>query len=160
MGCLPRHLYCVKKPKLNHVMSCGDCTSDKLNCNSHSVCSGGKWLLTLYRLEFWEVCFVFFCRVFLKQEKSIIYVSSYRGRVSCAVYVGYVKAGILPVQQDRDYLLFVAWKLVFVCHLGGSVKTQEETNGGQEDMCSPWKLNLKSSCILVQSHTSAAISNL
>lgn len=75
-------------------MSCGDCTSDKLNCNSHSVCSGGKWLLMLYRLEFWEVCFVFFCRVFLKQEKSIIYVFSYRGRLSCAVYVGYVKAGI------------------------------------------------------------------
>lgn len=77
--------HCMKKKqrKLNHVVtSYGDCTSDKFNCNYYSVYGGGKWLM-LHRLEFWEVCSVFRCRVFLKQEKSIIYVSSCRPILCC-----------------------------------------------------------------------------
>lgn len=43
--------------------------------------------------------------------------------------IGFVRAGILQVQQGTT-------KLIFVCHLGGSVKTQEETIRDREGMCS------------------------
>jgi len=79
-------------------------------------------------LEFWEVC----C-VFLKKRASFMSLSI---ELSCAVYMGYVRAGLLPVQQDRDYSLFVAWKLIFVCCVGGSIQTEKGTNGDQEVMCS------------------------
>ena len=128
VGWLPRHLRCTKKPKLNHVVtSYGDCTSDKFNCDCHGACGGDQWLV-FHGLEFWEVC----C-VFLKKRASFMSLSI---ELSCAVYMGYVRAGLLPVQQDRDYSLFVAWKLIFVCCVGGSIQTEKGTNGDQEVMCS------------------------
>lgn len=55
---------------------------------------------------------------------------------SSGVCTVYVRAGIVPVQQDKDYLLFISWKLIFMCHLGRSIKTREKTSGAQEAMCS------------------------
>lgn len=51
--------------------------------------------------------------------------------LSCVVYVGYVR------QQDRSYVWFAAWGLIFEYHLGVSMKTEEETDEDQEGMCSP-----------------------
>lgn len=123
-GC--RHTAWKKSPKLNHVviMNYDGCACDKLNC--YCVYGGGKWLM-LHNLGILEIHF------FLKWAGIITYLAI---ELPSAVFTGYVRAGIVPVQQDKNSLILVAWKLIFVCHLVRSIKTREKTNGDQEAMCS------------------------